>query len=242
AGQICTSIERAYVEGPIYDEFMQRIVERAAQVKTGFDESADVGAITVEAQLKKIEEQVDDALRRGARALVGGERVRGPGRFFAPTILADVTQEMRIMREETFGPVLPIMKVANAEEAVRFANNSPFALGSSVWGRSSAAQRVAGQLRAGMVSINDTLMNGVVAALPFGGLKDSGYGRVYGDEALREMSWPRGITVDRAGIREFAYYPLSKFGTNRVRGVVQLLSGSGVRNKVLGFWRVIRGK
>jgi acyl-CoA reductase-like NAD-dependent aldehyde dehydrogenase len=242
AGQICTSIERAYVEASIYDEFLRRVVDRAKQVRLGADETADVGAITVEKQIELIEQQVDDALRHGARALVGGERVRGAGRYFAPTVLADVTQDMRIMREETFGPVLPIMKVADAEEAIRLANDSVFALGSSVWGKRAAAQRAARQLRAGMVSINDTLMNGVIAGLPFGGLKDSGYGRVYGDEAIREMTWARGVTVDRAGLREFAYYPLHKFGANRVRGMVQLLSAPGLRNKAAGLRRLITGR
>jgi acyl-CoA reductase-like NAD-dependent aldehyde dehydrogenase len=242
AGQICTSIERTYVEAPVYDEFLRRVVEKAEKVKLGADETSDVGAITVEKQIQTIEQHVDDALRHGARALVGGERVPGPGRYFAPTVLADVTHDMRIMREETFGPVLPIMKVANAEEAVRLANDSPFALGSSVWGERAAAQRMSRQLRAGMVSINDTLMNGVIAGLPFGGLKDSGNGRVYGDEAIREMSWPRGVTVDQAGLREFAYYPLQKFGTNRVRGMVQMLSAPGLRNKTTGLLRLIRGK
>jgi succinate-semialdehyde dehydrogenase/glutarate-semialdehyde dehydrogenase len=93
-----------------------------------------------------------------------------------------------------------------------------------------------------MVSINDTLMTGMIAGLPFGGLKDSGYGRVYGDDALREMSWPRALTVDRAGMREFAYYPLDRFGTARARGLVQLLSGSGVRSRIGGVLRLVRGK
>ncbi len=242
-GQICTSIERAYVEASVYDEFLHRVVEKTRQVRVGADESSDVGAITVEIQIEKIEQQVDDALRHGARALVGGERKHdGGGRFYAPTILADVTQDMRVMREETFGPVLPVMKVQDAEEALRLANDSPFALGGSIWGKRGDAERLAPRLRAGMVSINDTMVNGVIAGLPFGGLKDSGYGRVYGDEALREMTWPRGVTVDRAGMREFAYYPLNRFGTARVRGLVQMLSAAGVRNKVGGFWKLVRGK
>lgn len=241
-GQICTSIERAYVEAPIYDEFLQRVVDKAKQLKLGTDENSDVGAITVAMQIDKIEQQVDDALRHGARALVGGERVRGNGRYYEPTVLVDVTHDMRIMREETFGPVLPIMKVRDADEAIRLANDSAFALGGSVWGKRAPAERLAKRLRSGMVSINDTLMNGVIAGLPFGGLKESGYGRVYGDEAIREMSWPRGVSVDRAGLREFGYYPLHRFGTNRMRGLVQLLSAPGVRNKASGLMKILRGK
>ena len=241
-GQICTSIERAYVEEAVYDEFLQRVVDKAKRVRVGADDDADTGAITIEMQIGKIEQQVDDALRHGARALVGGARVTGTGRYFAPTILADVTQDMRIMREETFGPVLPVMKVRDADEAIRLANDSPFALGGSIWGRRAEAEKLVRRLRAGMISVNDTMVNGLIAGLPFGGLKDSGYGRVYGDEALREMTWPRGITVDRAGMREFAYYPLNKFGIARVRGLVQLLSAPGLRNKVSGLSKLIRGK
>ncbi|HEY0305245.1 MAG TPA: aldehyde dehydrogenase family protein, partial [Longimicrobiales bacterium] len=241
-GQICTSIERAYVEESVYDEFLQRVVEKTRHVRVGTGDGADVGAITVAAQIEKIEQQVDDALRHGARALVGGERIRGQGRYYAPTILADVTQDMRIMREETFGPVLPVMKVRNAEEALRLANDSPFALGGSIWGKRAQAEKLALRLNAGMVSINDTMVNGLIPGLPFGGLKDSGYGRVYGDEALREMTWPRGVTVDRAGMREFAYYPLNRFGTERVRGLVLLLSASGARNTMSGLMKLLRGK
>jgi acyl-CoA reductase-like NAD-dependent aldehyde dehydrogenase len=242
-GQICTSIERAYVAQSVYDDFLRRVVQKATKVRVGAGADADIGAVTVEAQIDKIEQQVDDALRQGARALVGGRRLsNGGGRFYAPTVLADVTQDMRIMREETFGPVLPIMKVRDAEEALRLANDSPFALGGAIFGRRREAERLALRLRAGMVSINDTLMSGVIAGLPFGGLKDSGYGRVYGDDALREMSWPRAVTIDRVGLREFAYYPRDRFGTARVQGMVQLLSGRGVRNKTSGLWRLLRGK
>ncbi len=242
AGQICTSIERVYVEAPVYETFLEKVVERARDLKIGAEENCDVGAITVESQIEKIAAHVDDAVKHGARVLTGGKRLDGAGRFYAPTVLANVTPDMRVMREETFGPVLPVMKVADADEAVRLANDSPFALGGSIWGKRANAERLAPRLRAGMISINDTMMNGVIAALPFGGLKESGHGRVYGDEALREMTWVRGITVDRAGMREFAYYPLQRFGTNRVRGMVQLLSAPGVRNKVSGLLRLITGK
>ena len=242
AGQICTSIERVYVEAPVYDEFVKRVVEKAKAVRTGTDDGADVGAITVEMQIDKIEQQVTDAVQQGARILVGGARGSNGGRFYTPTVLADVTHDMTIMREETFGPVLPVMKVRDADEAIRLANDTPFALGGSIWGKRAHAERLAMRLRSGMVSINDTLMNGVIAGLPFGGLKDSGYGRVYGDEAIREMSWPRGVTIDLANMREFAYYPLNKFGTQRVRGMVQVLSAPGLRNKFKGLMKIARGK
>lgn len=243
AGQICTSIERAYVEAPVYDEFLKLVVEKAGRLKIGSDDASDIGAITVETQIEKIEQQVEDAIRNGARALVGGARhAANGGRYFAPTVLADVTSDMQIMREETFGPVLPVMKVRDAEEALRLANESPFALGGSIWGKRREAEALGARLRSGMVSINDTLMNGVIVALPFGGQKDSGYGRVYGDEAIREMSWPRGMTIDRAGMRELSFFPLQRFGTNRVRGMVQVLSAKGTRSKASGLWRLISGK
>lgn len=244
AGQICTSIERVYVEAPIYDRFMERVVERARGVAIGAADEplADVGAITVQAQLEKIEAQVDDAVRDGARVLVGGARAPRAGRFYQPTVLADVTHDMRIMREETFGPVLPVMKVKDAREAIALANDSRFALGASIWAATGVAERMVPQIQAGMVAVNDTLFNGMMAGLPFGGLKESGYGRVYGDDALREMSWPRGVSVDRAGMREIAYYPLRRFGHERALGLVQLISGARFGLKLRGLLRLIRGK
>lgn len=244
AGQICTSIERVYVTADVYEDFLSRVVDKAKQLRVGttMEACADVGAVTVEMQLEKIESQVNEAVMSGARLLVGGQRVQRPGRFYAPTVLADVTQDMRIMREETFGPVLPVMKVRDADEAIALANDTRFALGGSIWGPRRQAERLVPRLRAGMVCVNDTLLNGMVAGLPFGGLKDSGYGRVYGDDALREMSWPRAVTVDRAGLREFSYYPLTRFGSTRALGLVQMISGKGIGMKLRGLTRLVRGR
>ena len=149
---------------------------------------------------------------------------------------------MRIMREETFGPVLPVMKVRDAQEAIALANDSRFGLGASIWAQTAVAEKLVPRINAGMVAVNDTLYNGMMAGLPFGGLKESGYGRVYGDDALREMSWPRGVSVDRAGMHEIGYYPLGRFGNARALGLVQLVSGSGVALKLRGLLRLIRGK
>lgn len=245
AGQICTSIERVYVQADVYDEFVANVVDKAKRVRAGSqdDPDADIGAITVEMQIEKIESQVNDAIAQGARLLLGGKRLDRRGRFYAPTVLADVTHDMRIMREETFGPVLPIMRVQDAREALMLANDSTFALGGSIWGRSAAAEKLVPQLRAGMVAVNDTLVNGLMAGLPFGGSSsESGYGRVYGDDALRELSWARSVSVDRAGMREIAYYPLKRFGNQRTLGLVQFLSGSGLRLRMQGLWRILRGK
>jgi acyl-CoA reductase-like NAD-dependent aldehyde dehydrogenase len=243
AGQICTSIERVYVEAPIYDRFMARVLERAGSITLGTDDAlADVGAITIETQIEKIEAQVNDAVAAGARVLVGGGRAPGDGRFYRPTVLTEVTHDMSIMREETFGPVLPIMKVRDAREAIAMANDSRFALGASIWAETGVAERMVPRIQAGMVSVNDTLFNGMMAGLPFGGLKESGYGRVYGDDALREMSWPRGVSVDRAGMREISFYPLRRFGNQRALGLVQFISGSGIGLKMRGLLRLLRGK
>ena len=243
-GQICTSIERVYVEESIYDDFLARVVDKARGLKVGApgDAKVDVGAITLESQIEKIESQVDEAIEQGARVLVGGRRLDGAGRFYAPTVLVDVTHDMRVMREETFGPVLPIMKVRNAREAITLANDSVFALGGSIWGKRSRAQQLVPELRAGMVSVNDTLLGGMIAGLPFGGIGESGYGRVYGDDALRELSWARSVTIDRANMREIGFYPLTKFGDTRALGLVQLLSGAGAALKLRGLLKLLRGK
>lgn len=245
AGQICTSVERVYVEAPVYDAFLARVVREASDLRVGTaaDADADVGALTTEEQLERLERHVADAARRGARVLVGGKRLPGPGRFFAPTILADVDHTMEIMREETFGPVLPVMRVRDAEEALRLANDSRFGLGASVWGRRERVEALVPRLRAGMVCVNDAVTNALVASLPFGGVGESGYGRVYGDEGLREMSRARAVLVDRAGLkREFAHYPLRRFGAARVLGLVRMLHGRGLGLRVRGLVQLLTGR
>ncbi|HUF14035.1 MAG TPA: aldehyde dehydrogenase family protein [Longimicrobiales bacterium] len=244
AGQICISIERAYVVDAVYDEFIEEALRatRALRVGTPEDADADVGAMTTAAQTFHVERQVRDAIERGARVLAGGERAPG-GRAWLPTLLVDVTHDMDVMRSETFGPVLPVMRVRDADEAVRLANDSGFALGASVWGPEGDARRLAGRLRAGMVCINDALVNGTIASLPFGGAGESGYGRVYGDEGLRELSRPRALLADRAGLGwEPGLFPLRRFGLPRALGLVRALHGRGVVQRVRGLLSLLRGK
>jgi hypothetical protein len=134
------------------------------------------------------------------------------------------------------------MKVRDAGQAIALANDSRFGLGGSIWGEKDRAEKLVPQLRAGMVSVNDALLGGMMAGLPFGGVGESGYGRVYGDDALREMSWARSVTIDRANMREILFYPLDHFGETRALGLVQLVSGSPVTTKLRGLIRILRGR
>jgi len=240
AGQICTSLERVYVEAADYDAFVERVVQAVERLRVGSGEAADVGCITTAAQLEKIEQQVSEAVAGGARVLIGGRRAEGPGRYYAPTVLVDVTQQMEIMREETFGPVLPVLKVADTAEAIRLANDSRFGLGSSIWGPPALAESLVSRLRAGMTSVNDALLNGLAPALPFGGIGESGTGRVHGDDGLREMSWPRAIMVDRLGFRDAdLLYPLDRLGREGSLAAVRLLAGRG-RTRLAGLGGLLR--
>jgi acyl-CoA reductase-like NAD-dependent aldehyde dehydrogenase len=244
AGQLCISIERVFVHEQVYDEYMRHVMDAARLVRVGTaSEDADVGALTTEVQVERIEQQMRDAVQRGARVLVGGARANRPGRFFQPTVLADVTPDMLVMREETFGPVLPIMKVRSEEEAVRLANDSGFALGASIWGPRAHAEALVPRIRAGMTCVNDALTNGLVPGLSFGGVGESGQGTLYGDEGLREMSRPRAVLVDRAGVkRELAFFPVSRFGIQRLLALIQMLHLRGARARARALLRLIRGK
>jgi acyl-CoA reductase-like NAD-dependent aldehyde dehydrogenase len=227
AGQICTSLERFYVEQSVYDEFVALVLREVQRLRVGAGPDADVGAITVPAQLETVEAQVRDAVARGARVLAGGRRLDGPGLFYAPTVLVDVTDDMAVMQEETFGPLLPIVKVADAAEAIRRTNASRFGLGASIWGPRELAESLVRRVRAGMLSVNDALLSALVPGLPFGGVGESGTGRVHGDDGLREMSWSRAVIVDRAGLHEAAFYPLARLGREGALGAVRLLAGHG---------------
>src|SRR5271166_4157692 len=176
AGQTCISIERVYVEAPVYDEFVSKVSEKVRSLRVGAPGgpgSVEVGAITFPPQLQTIEDHVADALQKGARVLAGGHPAQSQGgRFYEPTVLVDVDHTMKIMTEETFGPTLPIMKVSDAEEAVRLANDSPYGLGASVFSRDIArGEAIARRIEAGATNVNDAMINYTVLELPMGGAK-----------------------------------------------------------------------
>jgi succinate-semialdehyde dehydrogenase/glutarate-semialdehyde dehydrogenase len=199
AGQTCASVERVYVEQPAAEEFIRRVLEETRALRQGDPEQGevDVGPMTMERQRDIVTAHVDDALARGAQALTGGKRPDGPGFFYPPTVLTGVDHSMRVMREETFGPVLPIMVVPSVDEAVRLANDSEYGLTASVWTRDvDLAARLRCELQAGVVTVNDCVATYGEPTAPWGGVKSSGIGRTHGLFGLREMVQVRYVAED----------------------------------------------
>jgi acyl-CoA reductase-like NAD-dependent aldehyde dehydrogenase len=195
AGQTCVAIERVYVVEPVYDRFLGKVVELAGKLRPGAAPDASYGPTTLPRQLEVIERHLADAFARGARAVVGGPgAVRAP--YVDPVVLVDVPEDALLMREETFGPVLPVICVRDAEEAVERANANPYGLGAAVFaGR--RADRIAGRLRSGMTSVNSVQTFAAMPSLPLGGVGESGFGRTHGPDGLREFTRAKAITRQR---------------------------------------------
>ncbi|GAB2661340.1 aldehyde dehydrogenase family protein [Nocardia goodfellowii] len=234
AGQVCISIERVYVEEPVYDEFVAKLTERVAALRQGDDArpySADVGALATPAQRDIVQRHVDEALAAGARTTVGGKST-GTGTFFEPTVLVDVDHSMSCVTEETFGPTVPVMKVADEDEAVRLANDSIYGLSATVWtGDKQRGEKVARRLEAGAVNVNDSFANMFSFALPMGGWKQSGIGARWGGAAgIRKYCRQQAITVPRLPMQksEVTWFPASKIKT---RALITLLQGMAARGK-----------
>jgi acyl-CoA reductase-like NAD-dependent aldehyde dehydrogenase len=229
AGQSCVSIERVYAERGIYDELVAMIAARVGALRAGVPRgpgSVDVGAISSERQLEIVQEHVADAVGKGARALVGGRRMPGPGTFFEPTVLVDVDHTMRCMREETFGPTLPVMAVSGADEAVALVNDSPMGLGAAVFAADSASgEALARRLEVGAVCVNDAAVNYFALAAPMGGVKESGIGVRHGAEGIRKYCRAQTILLSPRAMpaREPQFYPYSKRSARLVRTLLRVL-------------------
>ena len=236
AGQTCISIERVYVEEPVYDEFVAKVSEKVRALRVGKPEgfgSVEVGAITFPPQLEMIKDHVADAVQKGARVLAGGQQVPGSGRFYEPTLLVDVDHTMKIMTEETFGPTLPIMKVRDAEEAVRLANDSPYGLGASVFTRDTErGEAIARRLEVGAANVNDAMINYTVLELPMGGAKASGLGSRHGAGGIRKYCSQQAIVVTpRLALkREVHMFPYKARTSRLLAGLFKLLYGRGRRD------------
>jgi acyl-CoA reductase-like NAD-dependent aldehyde dehydrogenase len=235
AGQTCISVERVYVEAPVYDEFVEKVAEKVKAIRQGPSTgpgTADVGAMTFPAQVDVVDRHVQDAVAKGAKVLVGGHRRDGEGHWYEPTVLVDVDHTMECMREETFGPTLPIMRVGDAEEAVRLANDSPYGLAASVFSKDTArGEAIARRIEAGAVCVNDALMNYAALELPMGGAKASGLGSRHGAGGIRKYTQQQAILVSRFHPKKEPHmFPYDAKMTRRLGRLIRLLYGRGKRD------------
>ena len=235
AGQTCISVERVYAEAPIYDELVSKIETKVRALRHGAPGgpgSVDMGAITSPPQIELIHSHVTDAVAKGARVVVGGKKGEGRGDFYEPTMLVDVDHTMEAMTEETFGPTLPVMKVADTEEAIRLANDSPYGLQASVFTRDAdKGERIARQIEAGVVCVNDAQINYVALELPMGGWKTSGLGSRHGTGGIRKYTKQQTILVTRfAPKRDMHMLPYKAKTTKLLGRGIKLLYGRGKRD------------
>lgn len=201
SGQVCASVERLYVQDKIFDQFTDLVVQKTQQIRQGIGQSFDVdmGALTAEMQIKKVKEHVDDAKQRGATILTGGDVVADQkGYFYQPTVLKDVDHSFKIVSEETFGPILPIMPFTDESDVVEKANDSLYGLNAYIWGKNKAKlRRVASQIQAGTVNINESLFTHALPQTPWGGPKLSGMGRTHGALGLLDLVEVRHVHENR---------------------------------------------
>jgi acyl-CoA reductase-like NAD-dependent aldehyde dehydrogenase len=233
-GQTCISIERVYVEAPVYDEFVAKVTDKARALRQGNGAAgtADVGSMTFPPQVDIVERHVEDAKAKGARVVVGGSRGHhDKGYWYEPTVLVDVDHTMLAMTEETFGPTLPIMKVRDEEEAIELANDSPYGLGASVFGKDTGhAEAVARRIDAGAVCVNDALVNYSALELPMGGAKASGLGTRHGAGGIRKYCQQQAVLITPLALKKDPHmYPYNAKMTGRLSKLFRFLYGRGDR-------------
>jgi acyl-CoA reductase-like NAD-dependent aldehyde dehydrogenase len=247
-GQNCVASERILVHEDVYDAFTERALALTSPLRQGSsrDGVVDVGAIATPLQLDVIEKLVASAVQQGARLLTGGKRVNPEqGNFFEPTILADVTAEMDIARDEVFGPVMLLMRFVDDADAVRIANGVSYGLSSSVFSKDrERARKIASELETGMTAIND--FGGItymVQGLTFGGVKASGYGRMNGREGLRSMCNIKAVVDDRFPLNQpNRIFPVADGDYGRFSGVIDLLYGKNLAQRWRGLARLVTRK
>jgi acyl-CoA reductase-like NAD-dependent aldehyde dehydrogenase len=234
-GQTCISVERVYVEEPVYDDFLARVESKMRKLRLGVPGgpgAVDVGAVTSPPQMDLIDAHVKDAVAKGARVLVGGRRGEGAGDFYEPTLLVDVDHTMDCMTEETFGPTLPVMKVSDADEGVRLANDSQYGLQASVWTKDSAkGERLARMMEVGVCCVNDAQVNYLALELPMGGWKESGLGSRHGADGIRKYTKKQALLITRlAPKRDLHMLPYRARNTKLAERMLRLVYGRGKRD------------
>jgi acyl-CoA reductase-like NAD-dependent aldehyde dehydrogenase len=235
-GQVCMAVERLYVEEPVYDEFLAKFTEQVRDLKQGMDgreHGSDQGAMTFPPQTKIVEDHVEDARRSGATIVTGGQRLEGEGDWYPPTVITDVDHSMKVMRDETFGPVVGVMKVRDADEAVRLANDTRYGLSGYVFGKTSEAEAVARRLEVGAACVNDVLVNFLATDVPMGGWKDSGIGFRHGEYGIKKFVRPESLVITRFGQkREPLYFPYTDKRRRQLRKLTQFFSARDWRRRL----------
>lgn len=241
AGQTCLSVERCYVHRSLYERFVDLCVKKAQALKVGngLDRATDVGPMIDARQLKIVEDQVADAVEKGATVLTGGHRLPDLGpNFYTPTVLTGVNLDMRLMTEETFGPLLPVIPFDSDNEAVALANNSEFALAASIWtGNRKRGEAMAHRIEAGTVMVNDAIAGFGICEAPHGGFKASGVGRTHGLPGMGEMVRVRYIDVDRLMMKKPWWYGYAGAFREQIQGFGDALFGGTASRRVKGALR-----
>ena len=233
AGQYCCGTERIYVMADIYDEFVKEVVSITKSLIQTNDCKGDVGPTFWDKQIDIIEDHVNDAIAKGAKVLAGGKRNPAfKGLYFEPTVLVEVTHEMKIMKDETFGPIISIMKVESEDEALMLANQSHFGLNGNVWTKDLIkGQKIASSMETGACSVNDMAMSYGVNEVPFGGVKNSGLGVVNGKEGLLGYAHAMPIII---GKKSASAYPYTDKSLEQLKGALKIFWGNKLVRKIFG--------
>jgi len=238
AGQACISVERVYVAAAVHDRFVDEVVKQVRALKVGGDDG-QLGAMTSTSQVAIVKDHLEDAIAKGAKVLTGGPGAIS-GSYIQPTVLTEVDHRMKVMTDETFGPVIPIKRVGSLDEAVRLANDSRYGLGSAVFA-GKGARALAARLRAGMTSINAVMSFAGIPALPFGGVGDSGFGRIHGDEGIREFTRIKSTAEQVLALPvNMMSFRQPKEAPGRLRQMIKQLYGDGVVAKAGDWVRKLR--
>ncbi|MCP5464401.1 MAG: aldehyde dehydrogenase family protein [Deltaproteobacteria bacterium] len=245
SGQVCASVERVYVQESVFENFKERVVQKTKLLKQGVGSDPDVelGAMTAEMQINKVAQQVDDARARGAQILTGGERIKTTkGIFYPPTVITGVDHSFDVVKEETFGPVLPLMSFKNDEEVITLANDSAYGLNAYVWSKNaSRARRVASQLVAGTVNINESLFTHALPQTPWGGPKLSGIGRTHGALGLLDLVQVRHVHENKQPAKRnfFWWYDYNATKISMMKDLNVALFGKGTK-RAKAFLRFVK--